>query len=301
MIPRLELPAPAKINLALRVSPIRPDGFHPIESLVALIDLCDDMTFEPDPRGGIAVEIDARSPRAIADIPTDHRNLAAKAALTLREAAGLDPSRVGVRICIHKRIPAGAGLGGGSSNAAATLIALNELWELSLDAGRLAEIGAAIGSDVPLFMSTPVSVMRGRGEVVSPSTLRLNARIVLLIPPFGCATGAVYRAYDDIGVDSGADRFAALLTKGELGASIVSELFNDLELPASQVEPRLRALKSRAEHATDRPFVLTGSGAAMFTLAPDVMTAGEIAQDLRAELGGACEAVVASPCYADRS
>ncbi len=295
MTARLTRLSPAKINLALRVSRLRADGFHPIESLVALIDLCDTLTFEPDPSGRITIEMDPKSPRAASDIPTDHRNLVAKAALALRAAAGLDAARCGARIHLHKRIPAGAGFGGGSSNAAATLSALDELWELGCGAARLAEIGAEIGSDVPLFFSSPVSVIGGRGELVSPTALRLNATIVLLIPPFGCATGAVYSAYDEIGADSGAERFAALASHGALDASIMSALFNDLEPPASQVEPRLCALKRSAEAATDRRFALTGSGSAMFALVQDVETAGAVAGALTTALGPAAEVVIAGP------
>ena len=149
--------APAKINLTLRVLSLRADGYHEIESLVAQIDLCDTVTVTPREDRRLLVDCSDRT------IPCDSSNLALRAAHSLAEAHGV---RRGALISLTKRIPSGAGLGGGSSNAAATLKLLNAQWRLGLSHPELAEIGAEIGSDVPLFCHGPLCAIRGRGERV---------------------------------------------------------------------------------------------------------------------------------------
>ncbi|MGD8451332.1 MAG: hypothetical protein PVJ57_05885 [Phycisphaerae bacterium] len=154
-MPPLTRSSPAKINLTLRVVGLRPDGFHEIESLVARVSLHDTITAHPAPDGRRTLSCDDPS------LPTDRGNLALRAADELARATGSD---FGVHLELAKRIPAGAGLGGGSSNAATTLALLNDLW--SLGVADLARIGAALGSDVPLFFHSPLCILRGRGDQI---------------------------------------------------------------------------------------------------------------------------------------
>ncbi|MBN2446828.1 MAG: 4-(cytidine 5'-diphospho)-2-C-methyl-D-erythritol kinase, partial [Phycisphaerae bacterium] len=151
--------SPAKINLTLAVLGTRPDGFHVLESLVALLEFGDTIDFTPRTDD----QLDLACPHP--DVPADGSNLILRAAERLREVAG---RQCGVDIKLDKRIPPGSGLGGGSSNAATTLAALNEIWELGLSSEQLSGIAAELGSDVPLFLRGPLSIIRGRGEMVQP-------------------------------------------------------------------------------------------------------------------------------------
>ena len=152
----ISLRAPAKINLFLRVGGRRADGYHDIESVMQMVGLYDDVSVQPRRRG---IEV-----RVLGDeLPTGPGNLVYEAATTLAQEAGI---ATGATISLTKRIPIGAGLGGGSSDAAATLVALNRLWGLRCSRARLSEIGAALGSDVPFFFHGPTAWVTGRGECV---------------------------------------------------------------------------------------------------------------------------------------
>src|ERR1044071_5768940 len=157
----MQVLAPAKINLSLRVLGRRSDGFHEIETLIAPISLCDEMKIERN-EGGIEFRCDDPS------VPTGDDNLAFRAATTFFTATRIKPA---VSIKLTKRIPHGAGLGGGSSDAASSLLALNELFETKLPREELAKLGEGIGSDVPFFIFQSVAVCKGRGELVSPTKL----------------------------------------------------------------------------------------------------------------------------------
>jgi 4-diphosphocytidyl-2-C-methyl-D-erythritol kinase len=154
-------PAPAKLNLFLHVTGRRPDGYHDLQTLFQLIDLCDDI--------GITVREDGQIERLAgpADIPPE-TDLIVRAARALQAATG---TRYGASLRARKRIPAGGGLGGGSSDAATTLIALNHLWGCELPPARLAEIGLTLGSDVPVFVYGSSAWAEGRGEVLTPVEL----------------------------------------------------------------------------------------------------------------------------------
>ena len=180
--------AHAKVNLTLEVLGVRPDGYHDLRSVVAPIPLHDDVEMLPAPDGEILAD-------AIDGVPPES-NLVVRAARALAEATGC---RRGARIRVTKRIPMGAGLGGGSADAAAVVNGLNAAWNLNLPVERLCEIGAAVGSDVPaLVLGGPV-LMEGRGERVSrvdPSSLgvRMEA-LVLHVPPVFSSTAEVYREF----------------------------------------------------------------------------------------------------------
>ena len=180
--------APAKINLTLWVGPRRADGYHPVESIVALISLVDRLTVEA---GGKGCELTCSE----AGLACDESNLVVRAARALAKRLGRGAN---LRLHLDKSIPIGAGLGGGSSDAAACLLALNDLWEAGYDNQQLAEIGAQLGSDVALFLDSPISMVRGRGEVVEPVGFDWPFWAVLLAPEEPVGTAEVYHKFDGL-------------------------------------------------------------------------------------------------------
>lgn len=253
----LTLHAPAKINLALTVGPRRPDGFHEIESLVAPIDLCDELRLRRLAAGELRLSCNDPT------LPADERNLALRAALRLREHAGRPD--LGAAITLTKRIPAGAGLGGGSSDAAATLRGLAQLWELSLSHEALCEIAARLGSDVPLFLFDSPVVVRGRGEQVEPVRGLPPAWVVLIVPQVRCATARVYDAFDALPAPPARPAAGVIATARDAGR-LLAACFNDLEPAAMHVCPPLRGLHADVQARLDRPVRMSGSGSAFFTL-----------------------------------
>src|SRR5437773_4741610 len=173
----MQVLAPAKINLSLKILNRREDGFHEIETLIAPITLCDEITVDKrDSRIGIEFHCDDPS------VPKGSDNLVVRAANLFFETTKLTP---GVSIGLKKKIPHGAGLGGGSSDAASALLALNELFETKLPREALAKMGETIGSDVPFFIFESAAICKGRGELVTPAKLRKELSILLLKPEFG--------------------------------------------------------------------------------------------------------------------
>lgn len=276
----LERRAPAKINLTLRVYPLRADGYHDLESLVLPIGLADRLQVSQRQDDTITLEVDDPS------IPADASNLVWRAALALRAASG---AWRGADMRLLKRIPAGAGLGGGSSNAAAALRALNDVWQLGMTLTALADVAASLGSDVPLFLHGSPCLISGRGERVEPVHLRLRGALVLVLPPLHCATPLVYRAFDGLPpVPRDCEGLLERVRQASepLDASEFSSLlFNDLESAAVVVTPALGVLLNRLRKALAAPVHVTGSGAGVFLL----VGRGEDGQAL------ACEAARCAP------
>jgi 4-diphosphocytidyl-2-C-methyl-D-erythritol kinase len=217
-----------KLTLSLRVLGRRADGYHDIEALtVSLSGPADILEIEPAPETSLVVEGPFR-----AGVPADMTNLAWRAA----EALGTP-----LAIRLTKEIPHGAGLGGGSADAAAVLVA----------GGGDEHLGATLGSDVPFCLRGGAAWMRGRGELLEPVTLP-PLRFVLAVPDFACSTPAVYRAWDELGGPSG----RVVEVDG------VGPLANDLEPAAERVEPRLREFREHLERVSGRPALLAGSGSA---------------------------------------
>jgi len=179
--------APAKINLSLKILGRRDDDFHEIETLIVPISLCDEMKIEKNERG---IEFRCDDPF----VPLSDDNLVIQAAKSFFVATELEPA---VSIELKKKIPLGAGLGGGSSDAASTLLALNHLFEANLTHDELAELGATAGSDVPFFVFESPAICRGRGEVVTPIQLPERLSIVLLKPAFVVPTQLAYSRWQD--------------------------------------------------------------------------------------------------------
>jgi 4-diphosphocytidyl-2-C-methyl-D-erythritol kinase len=181
----LTLDAPAKINLTLRILGRRDDGFHDLETLFQAVGLCDTLEITPAPEPGVALEVEG------ADLGPLPRNLVWRAATAFLQWSGMQG--FGVRIRLMKRIPAGAGLGGGSSDAGATLKGLNALFGHPLTGERLRQLASALGSDVPFFVGgAGLAAGRGRGEVLTPLPALPPAWVVLGLPPVELATGAMY-------------------------------------------------------------------------------------------------------------
>src|SRR4029077_8597640 len=209
----MQVLAPAKINLSLKILSQREDGFHEIETLIAPISLCDELKIDKKGKG---IEFRCDDPF----VPQDEDNLVVRAAKSFFAAVKMKPA---ASIDLKKKIPHGAGLGGGSSDAAATLLALNQLFETSLTREELAKLGSEIGSDVPFFIFESAAICRGRGELVTPMELPEQLSILLLKPDFVVATAWAYSRWHDSreipGVAYSAQEFA--------GQTFV----NDLERP----------------------------------------------------------------------
>lgn len=270
----VEVLAPAKLNLYLEILKRRPDDYHEIESLMVAVDLFDELTVFDDPSGTIALECDDPS------LPVDGRNLVVRAAELLRSDSGVGSS--GARIRLKKGIPAQAGLAGGSSDAAATLAALDRLWNLGLSPERLGELAGRIGSDVAFFLHAPAAVCRGRGEVVEPLSLSFPLHFVLLVPPVGLSTVDVYRRLTPPERPRSIGPVLNALTGGgpsELGRS----LFNRLQPVAESLRPELAEARD-ALATLDPPLcgsLMSGSGSAYFGLGRDRAAAEEAAAVLK--------------------
>ena len=258
--------ANAKINLALEVRDRRPDGYHDLRSLVLPISLSDTIDVEPTSDGVIVSDT---------GYPDD---LCVAAARTLRSFAPpfLSP-RLGARISVVKRIPAGGGLGGGSADAAAILRALNALWELGLPPERLVEIGARVGSDVPaLVLGGPV-LMEGRGERVrslaspdAPPAAVRPLHLVLVDPGVPSSTREVYAAYvpREPTNSSATDAMVAAFASGDPKA-IAAALVNDLQAPAVALHPEIGEAISALRAAGTLGAQMSGSGSCAFGIATD--------------------------------
>jgi 4-diphosphocytidyl-2-C-methyl-D-erythritol kinase len=178
----MQVQAPAKINLSLRILNSRSDGFHEIETFITPISLSDELNIEKQARG---IDFQCDDP----SVPHGDDNLVVRAVKAFFEETNLNG---GVAITLQKKIPHGAGLGGGSSDAAATLLALNQLFETKLPREALAKLGSAIGSDVPFFLFESAAICKGRGELVMPTKLRERWSILLFKPNFGVPTAMAY-------------------------------------------------------------------------------------------------------------
>lgn len=249
--------APAKINLGLRVLRKRPDGFHDIETVFLRIPWADVLHAEPAEDLTMTCSDDA--------LPTDDRNLVMKAARLLRQE--YEPA-AGARLHLEKHIPYGAGLGGGSSDAAAALILLNELWNLGLDGTQLARHALKIGSDVPFFLGSEAAVGTGRGEqlepLIDPETdepFRPAFPMVVAVPEEAVSTSEAY-AMITPRQDDRADLRGAVLSQDL--ERWRRDLVNDFEIPVFEAYPAIAEIKRALESAGAGYAAMTGSGSAVY-------------------------------------
>lgn len=253
--------SPAKINLILDVLGRRDDGFHELRSLVVGVDLADEMRFEDRP--GRPLHLACDDPH----VPADDTNLAWRAGQALAKRA--TDAACGARIELRKRIPVGGGLGGGSSNAATSLAALNRLWNVGLGAGELACIGAGLGSDVPLFFHLPSSIISGRGESVQPVTLSWSGWVLLVFAGVPVSTKDVYAAWSDMGGPTTArdrgDRYAEI-ARGTSAREVSGLCSNDLEPAVFRVSPAVRRLHEAVRGVGAAHARVSGAGQSIFVL-----------------------------------
>jgi len=243
-----DVPAPAKLNLFLHVTGRRSDGYHLLQSAFMLIDWCDTLHFESRPDGRLTRE-DLGPP-----LPAD--DLALRAARALQQTTGCTH---GAHIGIAKRIPAQAGLGGGSSDAATTLLALNRLWSLHLTRTQLATIGLRLGADVPFFLHGTHAWVEGIGERIQPLMLPA-ARFVVLKPPEGLGTGKIF-------ADEALKRDSKPATILGFAADLFGFGRNDLQPVAERLCPQVaQGLALLAQHGLKGR--MTGSGSAVFAPLP---------------------------------
>jgi len=283
----LTVRAAAKLNLSLAVLARRPDGYHEIESLMVPVSLHDTLVVRATDNPGITLRVRSAGTLATAagrvlagDVPTDGRNLVVRAAEALAAEAGIAQ---GLEIDLVKEIPAGSGLGGGSSDAAATLMAAARVWGLDWTPERLAALGARIGSDIPWFFAGGSAIASGRGEVLDPVTDIPPLPAVIVRPAAGLSTAAVYgQCTPDPARRGDAARLASALARGD-GRTAATLMHNALEAPARKLCPdvdRLLDALARAGAAAPR---LTGSGSACFALARTATEARGIAARLEAQ------------------
>lgn len=266
------LTARAKANLFLRVLGKRPDGFHEIESVFHTLDLADRVRLEPDDVISCRMTYEGLAPLDID--PTD--NIAFRAAVELKEASGY-PS--GVRIDIGKAIPHGAGLGGGSCDAAAVLLGANEMWELGWPVEQLQDVAERLGSDVPYCLRGGSALVTGRGEFVGPLPAPLGLWVVLGVSYDPLSTAEVYGRWRPSERAHTSHQLAMALGAGDVHG-VAEALHNDLEEPAFALRPDLVAAKEAMLGAGALGSVMSGSGPTILGLAEDEEHALEVAKRL---------------------
>ena len=260
--------APAKINLGLQVQRRRGDGYHDIATIFMKVSLVDILTLEAIPR---EIVVQCEQP----GIPTDERNLVYRAAAALQPLA---PAR-GVRLHLQKAIPAAAGLGGGSSDAATTLLALNQLWELGLPHAELLHYAEQLGADVPFFMlAETAAVGTGRGEVLEPIVCPCDFFFVLVNPRFAVSTAWAYEKlrFELTGRENNTNILKQYLERGDL-ASLGEVLYNDLEDAVLPHFPEVQRVKQALSQPGVYGVCMSGSGPAVYALCPSKMVAERVA------------------------
>lgn len=260
--------APAKVNLFLRVLGMRQDGYHELQTLILPISLSDRLEIHAnaDPSfRTLAFSLDVSGQdEFVRGVPRDETNLVVRAGLALSERAGI---RGFADVSLEKRIPVAAGLGGGSSDAAAALEALNGLWACGLGPQALRDVGASIGSDVPALMVGGPVLVGGRGERVEPVAVGPHS-LALVTFSFGVSTPDAFRWWDEAAGPTGPDPDALLESArgGEKG--VAASLFNDLEQPVIRRHPEIGKAKRTLLEGGALGAVMTGSGPTVFGVLP---------------------------------
>jgi 4-diphosphocytidyl-2-C-methyl-D-erythritol kinase len=262
----------AKVNRSLVVLGKRPDGYHELDTVFQAVGLTDRLTFEESDL--LTLEVDDPS------IPAGAENLVLRAARALAAAAGIRPQAA---ITLEKRIPSGGGLGGGSSDAAVTLLGLSALWALDLPIDEISRVGGELGSDVPFFLHGGTARGLGRGERILPLADLPPEGVVLVMPPFPVSTPEVFRRLEAPAWDGRGG--------GDLGGAGAPDR-NDLEPAAEALFPALREARAALEKAGATRARLSGSGSTVFGLFPDLATAAEAARRLDGLPAGSAVRVV---------
>ncbi len=260
--------APAKINLTLRVGPPAADGFHPIDGLTVFAEDWGDAV---EAREGEGLSLTVSGPNAGA-LTGAEGNLALKAAYALRAASG--DAGLGAALTLEKHLPVEAGLGGGSADAAATLRALNALWDLGFSMKQLAEIGSVVGSDVPACVHSRPLRMRGRGERIDRLIAWPDLHAAIVSPGAGLSTPAVFKAYDQTAPAPPDDARTPAAGSCEAAIAQLAGSSNDLEAPAKTLEPAVSAALAALGACEGAKLArMSGSGTACYALFADADTA----------------------------
>jgi 4-diphosphocytidyl-2-C-methyl-D-erythritol kinase len=266
------LAVPAKLNLFLEVLRKRPDGFHDLESLMVAVELFDTLELRSKSGGTIALTCEPPSLSAGPD------NLVQKAAIALK--THVNRPELGAEIRLTKRIPTQAGLGGGSSDAAAALVGLNQIWKLGLTREELLGIAASVGSDVAFFLTLPAAWCTGRGEIVAPEPIPEGAKpfhFVLVFPPVGLGTAGVYKLLAVPPEPVAGSSVREAFRKGDAKA-LGAALFNRLEEPAFALEPLVGRIRQRLAASGPCGAMMSGSGSTVFAVCRNRSHAVEVAE-----------------------
>ncbi|MBP9902470.1 MAG: 4-(cytidine 5'-diphospho)-2-C-methyl-D-erythritol kinase [Verrucomicrobia bacterium] len=281
----LEKKSPCKVNLLLNILGRRPDGFHALETVFHPVNLCDQLAFT---RGSVGIQLTCSDP----SLPTDTGNLVHRAATSFLRAGNI---REGVRIRLEKKIPLAAGLGGGSGNAATTLLGLNELFGQPLPAAKLAELAAALGSDVNFFLQDQPALATGRGELIAalaPFPALRGASFFLIHPGFGISTPWAYQNLARFpaaqnGTPGRARKLIQQLQAAEL-APASQEFYNSLEAPALDKYPILKMYQAFLRAHGAAATLMSGSGSTTFALFQQPSLAEAVVEPFKAKFGENC-------------
>ena len=278
----LEKDSPCKVNLLLNILGKRPDGFHELETVFQPVRLCDELGFE---RAGQGIQLTCSEP----GLPVDSRNLVHRAAAAFLQTAQI---KDGVRIHLEKKIPMAAGLGGGSGNAATTLLGLNELFGQPLALEQLHALAATLGSDVNFFLQPKPALATGRGEKIQPldffPALR-GAGLLLIHPGFGISTAWAYQALARFpaalnGQPGRAEKLITKLQTTDLAAA-GQEFYNSLEAPALDKYPVLALYQGFLREHGAAVALMSGSGSTTFAIFPDRTTAESAMEKFKGKFG----------------
>ena len=280
----LEKLSPCKVNLLLNILGKRADGFHELETVLYPMRVFDRLIFA---RIGQGIQLSCNAP----GLPTDARNLVHRAAAAFLEAAKV---KEGVRLELQKHIPLAAGLGGGSGNAATTLLGLNELFGGPLSPEQLRRIAAALGSDVPFFLQDKPALATGRGEQIQPLgafPALSGAAFLLIHPGFGVATAWAYQRLARFplalnGQPGRALRLSSLLQTADLRAA-GAEFYNSLEAPVLEKYPLLGLFQEFLRDNGAAAALISGSGSTTFAVVHGLGAASALAEKFKAKFGPA--------------
>jgi len=272
---KIEVASLAKINFGLEVKGLRSDGYHELSTLFQTISLGDRLVFRADREGKVSLAGDME------EIAWDESNLIYQAALALKKTAGV---KQGVAIEVKKIIPPGRGLGGGSSNAAVTLMVLNRLWGLNLPTRQLIHLGAFLGADVAFFFYGGLCSGVGRGEKLEPLPDLLSGWLVIVIPDFALSTREVFQQFDALppSLTSGDKESKIIQFLKREDRSLLRQFKNDLELAAFKIYPRLAEIKQEMARSGAGLSMMTGSGSAIYGFFDDQPQAEKAAERMKA-------------------
>lgn len=270
----LKLPSFAKINWTLRVVGKRPDGYHEVVTLMQSVSLCDELIFEAREDNEISLSCNDPS------IPTDNSNLVVRAARALSD-------RHGAAIKLIKKIPAKGGLGGGSSNAAIALLALNRLWRVGLSASDLGQIGSRLGADVPFFFTGGTALAKGIGTELKTVSDFPKQHLIIITPNASVSTATAYASLDarSLTTPDSVSILSSSFAKPFSGDSSQWPLANDFEGVIFEIEPEIRRAKLALLDAGARAALLAGSGSSVFGIFADEAARDRALEHVRCEAG----------------